>query len=72
MIWTYDNFSNEMQNQAKLTHFEKFQQWITQNMWYIGAIICIFNNKLQNISFKYSFIWKSIKDYKKTHDLFIM
>jgi len=23
MIQTYDKFSNEMQNQAKLTHFEK-------------------------------------------------
>jgi len=65
MIWTYDKFSNEMQNQAKLTHFEKLifiQQWVTQNMWYIKAIIRIFNNKLQKISFNYSFIWKSKKD----------
>jgi hypothetical protein len=51
-IFLYDskiNFQDETQNLAKHTHFEKFifiQQWLTQNMWYIGAIICIFNIKL--------------------------
>jgi len=36
-------------------------------MWYIGATINIFNNKLQNISFKKN-LWKQIgqKDLKKT------
>jgi hypothetical protein len=61
------NFQNETQNLAKSTHFEKFifiQQWLTQNMWSIGATICIFNNKLQKISFKNSLIWKSEKTKK--------
>jgi hypothetical protein len=33
-----------MQNLAKFTQFEKFiyiQQWLTQNMWSIGATVCI-------------------------------
>jgi hypothetical protein len=34
-------------------------------MRFIGATICIFNNKLQKISFKNSFIWKSEKRSKK-------
>jgi hypothetical protein len=49
------NFQDKTQNLAKFTHFEKFiliQQLLTQNMWSIGATICIFNNKLQKISFK--------------------
>jgi hypothetical protein len=61
------NFQNETQNLAKSTHFEKFifiLQWFTQNMWSIGATICIFNNKLQKISFKNSLIWKSEKTKK--------
>jgi hypothetical protein len=60
------NFQEEMQNLEKFTHFEKFiliQQWLTQSMWSIGATMCIFSNKLQKISFKNSFIWKS--DLKK-------
>jgi hypothetical protein len=68
------NFENEMQNLAKFTHFEKFvfiQQWLTSNMWYIGATICIFNNKLQKISFKNSLIWKSEKGLKRTHGPFV-
>jgi hypothetical protein len=59
---------NEMQNLTKFTHFEKFifiQKWLTQNMWYIGATICISNNKLQKISLKNYFIWKSEKRTKK-------
>jgi hypothetical protein len=62
------NLQDEMQNMAKFTHFEKFifiQQWLTQNMWSIGPIIGIFDNKLQNISFKNSFIWKNEKNTKK-------
>jgi hypothetical protein len=49
------NFQDEMQNLAKFTHFEIFifiQQWLTQNMWSIGATIGIFNNKLQKIHSK--------------------
>jgi len=56
-----------MQNLVKSTHLKKIiliQQWLTQNMWYIGATICIFNNKLQNISFQNSFIEK-VKKFKK-------
>jgi hypothetical protein len=66
LVWfkIMTSFQDEMQNLAKFTHFEKFifiQQLLTQNMWSIGATICIFNNKLQKISLKFSFIWKSEK-----------
>jgi len=60
--------SNEM------SHFEKFtfiQQWLTQNMWNIRATICIFNNKLQKVSFKNSFIWKNEKKLKMSHSPFV-
>ncbi len=62
------NFQDETQNLVKSTlwkihiYWAFIQQWLTQNMWSIGATICIFNNKLQNISLKNSFIWKSEKD----------
>jgi hypothetical protein len=62
-------FHDEMQILANFTHFEKvifIQQWLTQNMWAIGATICICNNKLQKISFKKKFIWKNEKGLKKT------
>ncbi len=73
MVWfkIMIKFQNETQNLAKFTHFEKIifiQQWLTQNMLSIGATICIFNNKLQKISFKNSFIWKNEKWLKKTHN----
>ncbi len=76
MVWfkIMINFQDEMQNLAKFTHFEKFifiQQWLTQNMCSIGAIICIFNNKSHKISFKKIFIWKSEKRLKKTHNPFV-
>ncbi len=55
MIWNYDYFSRwNMKNLAKSAHFEKFillQQLLTKKR-YIGATICNFKNKLQNISFK--------------------
>jgi hypothetical protein len=54
---------------AKFTHFEKIifiQQWLTQNMWFIGATIFIFNKKLSKFSFINSFIWKNEKILKKT------
>jgi hypothetical protein len=57
----------------KNLHFEKFiyiQQWLTYNMWSIGAIMCIFNNKLKKISFKKHFIWKSEKMTKKDSQSF--
>jgi len=63
-----------MQNFVKSTHFEKIifiQQWLTQNMWYIGATICILNNKLQKISFKNSFIWKNEKGLEKIDSPFV-
>jgi hypothetical protein len=63
-----------MHNLAKFIHFEKFiflQQWLTQNMWSIGATICIFNNKLQKISLKNSFICKGEKGLKDIHNPFV-
>jgi hypothetical protein len=72
MIQNYDKFSRwNAESGKKIRHFEIFifiQQWLTKNMWSIGATICIFSNKLQNISFKNSFIWKSEKRLKKTHN----
>jgi hypothetical protein len=76
MIQIIINFQDETQNLVKSTHFEKFifiQKWLTQNMLYIGATICIFNNKLQKISFKNSFIGKSEKwpQKKRNHNHFV-
>jgi hypothetical protein len=68
------NFQGEIQNLAKFTLLEIFiviQQWLTQNIWSIEATKCIFNNKLQKISFKNSFIWKNEKWLKKTHNPFV-
>jgi hypothetical protein len=58
-------FQNEILNLEKIAHFEIFifiQQWLTQNMWYIGATICIFKYKLQKTPLKFSFIWKNEND----------
>jgi hypothetical protein len=55
----------EMQNLANFTHFEKFiftQKWLTQNMWFIGATIHMFNNKLKNIHSKILSYEKMKKD----------
>jgi hypothetical protein len=55
MIQIMINFQDETKNLEKITHFEKFifiWQWLTQNTWSIETTICIFNNKLQKISFK--------------------
>jgi len=63
-----------IQNLEKCTYFEIFifiWQWLTQNMWFIETTICILNNKLQKISFKNSFIWKSEKGLKKFHNHFV-
>jgi hypothetical protein len=71
MIQNYDKFSRW---NVEFTHFEIFifiQKWLTKNMWYIGATICIFNNKLQKISLKNSFTWKSEKKLKMTHNPFV-
>ncbi len=66
-------FQNEMQNLAKLAHSRKFIviQWrLIQKMWCIGETINIFNNKLQNVLFENSFLCKSEKDQKMTHNPF--
>jgi hypothetical protein len=72
MIQNYDKFSRWNAKSSKIYTLWKFhiywafiQQWLTQNMWCIGATICVFNNKLQNISFKNSFIWTKWKKTKK-------
>jgi hypothetical protein len=74
MIQNYDKFSKWNEKFVKFAHFEKFlfiQQWLTQNMWYVGATICIFNNNLQKISFKNSFIWKNEKGLKNINNPFV-
>jgi hypothetical protein len=74
MIQGCDKFQHETQNLAKSTNFEKFiftQQWLTQNMWYIGETIYVFSNKLQRTSFKNSFIQKNEKRLKLSHNYFV-
>jgi len=41
-------------------------------MWSIGKTICIFNNKLQKISFTNYFIWKNEKKLKRIHNPFVI
>jgi hypothetical protein len=68
------NFQDEKQNLVEFKHFEKFifiQQWLTQNMWSIGATICIFNNKLQKIFIQIFFHMKSEKRLKMIHNPFV-
>jgi hypothetical protein len=70
MIQNYDKISKW---NTKSTQFEIFifsQQWLTPNIWSIGVTINIFNNKLQKISLKNSFIWKS-ENTKRTHNPFV-
>ncbi len=70
----YDIFSRLYAKSSKLyTHWKThiYTTWLTQNMWSMGENICIFNNKLQKISFKKNFIWKSEKGLKMTHCLFV-
>jgi len=67
-------FQDGTQNMEKFTHFEIFifiQQWLIQNIWSIGATICILNEKLQKILFKNYFMWKSEKWLKSSHSLFV-
>jgi hypothetical protein len=74
MIQNYDKFSRWNAKFEKFTHFEKLifiQKWLTQNMWSIGATICIFNDTLKKTSFKNSFIWKSEKWWKNIHSPFV-
>jgi hypothetical protein len=74
MIQNYEKISKWNEKFGKFAHFEKFifiQQWLTQNMWYIGATICIFNNKLQKISFKNSFIRKNENGLKRINGPFV-
>jgi hypothetical protein len=63
-----------MKNLAKFAHFEKFifnQKMINTKHVMYWSNYMYFNNKLQKISFKNSFIWKNEKDYNNIHNLFI-
>jgi hypothetical protein len=74
MIQNYDKFSRwnvESSRIYTLWNFHIYSKWLTQNMWSIVATICIFNNNLQKISFKNSFIWKTEKGLKMTHSFFV-
>jgi len=60
MIWNYDHVLKQNAKFDKIYELKKFtfvKIWLTQNMWHIGAIVNITNNKLQNISFENSFLW---------------
>jgi hypothetical protein len=59
-----------MWNLPNLAHFEKFifiQQWLTQNMWSIETIICIFNKKNTKHSIQKFLYTKKWKGLKKIH-----
>jgi len=74
MIQNYDYFLKWNIQFGKIFTFWKihiYSKWLTQNMWYTTATICIFNNKLQKISLKNSFIWKKMKKTKKNSQLFL-
>jgi hypothetical protein len=75
MIQNYDKFSRWYAKFGKIyVHIEKFifiQQQLTQSMWYIGETTRIFNKKLQKNSLKISFIWKSEKWLKRSHNYFV-
>jgi len=68
------NFQDEVQNLAKFTHFEKnifIRQWLTQNMWFSGATMCILNKKVAKDFIEKSFIWKNEKKLKRIHNPFV-
>ncbi len=74
MIQNHDKFSKQNIKYQKIYTFWKLifiQQWLTQNMWFIGTTMCTFNNKLQKKSFKNSFMWKNGKDSKRIHNPFV-
>jgi len=65
MIQNYDKFSRWNTKSRKIYTFWEihiYSTMVNKKMWSIGVTICIFNNKLQKISFKNSFIWKSEKN----------
>jgi hypothetical protein len=74
MIQTYDKVSKWNEKSDKiytLWNFHIYSTMINTKHWYIGTTICIFNNKLQKISFKKSFVQKNEKGLKMNHNLFI-
>jgi hypothetical protein len=74
MIQNYDKFSRWNADFDKIYTLWKvpiYSTMINKKMWSIGATTSIFNNKLQNNSFKTSFIWKNEKWLKNIHCPFI-
>jgi hypothetical protein len=70
MIQNYDKISKWNVEFGKIYTFWKIyvvQQWLTQNMWNIGATTSIFNNKLQKILFKNSHMKNEKKTKKHSH-----
>jgi hypothetical protein len=74
MIPNYDEFSKWNAKFDKIYTLWKihiYSTMINTKMWYIGATICIFYNKLQKVSFQKKFIWNNEKKLKKTHNPFV-
>jgi hypothetical protein len=73
MIQNYDKISEWIAKFGKIYTLWKIHIYPTMinTMWSIRATTCVFNKKLQNISFKNSFIWKSEKKLKKIHSPFV-
>jgi hypothetical protein len=68
MIQNYDKISKWNAKFGKICTLWKIHIYPTMvnKMWSIGATTCIFNKKLQKISFKNSFIWKWKKTLKNS------
>jgi len=74
MIQNYDKFSRRNVKYGRiytLWNFHIYSTMINKKMWSIGVTIRIFNKNLQKISLKNSFIWKSQKGLKKSHNPFV-
>jgi hypothetical protein len=55
---------------VEFIHLKKIfviHQMLIQKMWCVEEIICIFNNILQKVSSKKSFLWESENDQKKDY-----
>jgi len=61
VIWNCDHVLKWNAKFGKIYEFKKIhslQKWLIKNMWHIGAIVNVINNKLQKISFENFFLWK--------------
>jgi len=70
-LWSILKMKHRIWQKLHTLKIHIYSTRLTQNMWYVGLTICIFNKKLQKISLKISFIWKNGKKLKNIHSLFV-